>query len=68
MQFRSDSKPHGIFSSSSKGDENTFLGIDALSSTMTAVPSIEFMNELLIRFCSQEINPQLQAAAKSLTS
>ncbi|QQN65353.1 hypothetical protein JIR23_06105 [Bradyrhizobium diazoefficiens] len=67
LQFRNDTKPHGIFSSSLKGDENTFLGLATLSGTMTAVPSIEFMNELLIRFCWQEINPQLQTAAKLIS-
>ncbi|WP_155809685.1 hypothetical protein [Bradyrhizobium sp. URHA0013] len=68
LQFRTDSKPHGIFIASLKRDENTFLGIAALSSTMTAVlPSIELMNELLIRFCWHEINPQLQAAARLIS-
>lgn len=67
LQFRNDAKPQGIFSSSLKGDQNTFLGIATLGTMINTAPSIEIMNDLLIRFCWQEINPQLQAAAKLIS-
>jgi hypothetical protein len=67
LQFRSDSKPQGIFSSSLRGDQNTLLNIAGLGNTIVTVRNTELMNELLIRFCWQEINPQLQAAAKLIS-
>lgn len=67
LQFRSDNKPNGIFNSSLKGDENTFVGIGSLRNMVVSAPNVELMNELLIRFCWQEIDPQLQAASKMIT-
>jgi hypothetical protein len=67
LQFRSDTKPHGIFSSTLKQDENTHVGIGSLRNMVVAAPNVELMNELLIRFCWQEIDPQLQAASKMIT-
>jgi hypothetical protein len=67
LQFRSDAKPQGIFSSTLKGDDNTLLGIGSLRNMIIAAPNVELLNELLIRFCWQEIDPQLQAASKMIT-
>jgi hypothetical protein len=67
LQFRSDAKPQGIFSATLKGDENTLLGIGSLRNVIVTAPNLELMNELLIRFCWQEIDPQLQAASKMIT-
>ena len=67
LQFRSDAKPQGVFSSAIRGDENTFLAIANLRNTFISVRNPDLLNELLIRFCWQEINPQLQAAAKLIS-
>lgn len=67
LQFRSDQKPRGIFSSELKNDENTKHNVAALRNMMLAARNPELLNELLIRFCWQEIDPQLVAATKYIT-
>lgn len=67
LQFHSDAKPQGIFSSVVRGDENTFLALASIRNSLATVRSTELFNELLIRFCWQEINPQLQNASKIIS-
>lgn len=68
LQFRSAHKPKGIFVSElNVEDESTKLNIAALRVTAFAAKSSDVFNELLIRFCWQEIDPQLNAAAKLVT-
>ncbi|UHS55503.1 hypothetical protein [Agrobacterium vaccinii] len=68
LQFRSPQKPRGIFFSElNTEDESTKLNIAALRSTAFAAKTSDVFNELLIRFCWQEIDPQLDTAAKLVT-
>jgi hypothetical protein len=67
LQFRSDQRPRGIFSAELKNDENTKHNVAALRNMMLAAKNPELLNELLIRFCWQEIDPQLVAATKFIS-
>ncbi|WEK51825.1 MAG: hypothetical protein P0Y66_07570 [Candidatus Kaistia colombiensis] len=65
LQFRSAQKPRGIFTSElNSDDESTKLNIAVLRKTAFSAKNGEVFNEILIRFCWQEIAPQLEAAAK----
>jgi hypothetical protein len=68
LQFRSPNKPKGIFVSElNTEEETTKTNISVLRGTSFAAKSSDVFNELLIRFCWQEIDPQLNAAAKFVT-
>ncbi|RVD17816.1 MAG: hypothetical protein EOS73_09685 [Mesorhizobium sp.] len=69
LQFRSTLKPKGLFSAELKADtEPTRTNIALLRGATWAARSGELLNDLLIRFCWREIDPQLNAAAKFITS
>lgn len=68
LQFKSNSKPRGIFSSELKAlDEATKLNIVKLRNGALAGKSNEVFLDMLIRFCWQEIDPQLAIASKTIT-
>ncbi|WP_157038846.1 hypothetical protein [Rhodopseudomonas palustris] len=67
LQFRSDAKPLGIFNSTLKRDDNTNLAIASLRNMLLNGRNPLLMNDLLIRFCWQEINPQLQTASRMIS-
>ncbi|WP_376710949.1 hypothetical protein [Pseudochrobactrum lubricantis] len=68
LQFKTIQKPKGIFYSDMNVDtEPTKTNIALLRGMATSANSIELFNEMLIRFCWQEIDPQLNTAAKFVT-
>lgn len=67
LQFRSDSTPKGLFDSMLRNDENTKVNIATLRNAVLSSRNAELFNELLIRFCWQEIDPQLVKATKYIT-
>uniref|UniRef100_E6VQ20 Uncharacterized protein n=1 Tax=Rhodopseudomonas palustris (strain DX-1) TaxID=652103 RepID=E6VQ20_RHOPX len=67
LQFRSDTKPHGLFSSTLRTGDTTSAAVGSLRDMIVLDPTPDLMNELLIRFCWQELDPQLQAASKRIT-
>lgn len=67
LQFKSDSRPKGMFSSSMKDDENTRSNVAAIRNIMLKHRNPELFNELLIRICWQEIDPQLREITTFVT-
>lgn len=68
LQFKSNQKPRGVFQSEINVEgEPTKTNIALLRGMAASANSIELFNEMLIRFCWQEIDPQLNAAAKFVT-
>jgi len=67
LQFRSATKPKGLFSAELKTGEPTQTNIGLLRhAAWSARGNQELFNELLIRFCWREIGPQLEHAAKTI--
>ncbi|WP_158687006.1 hypothetical protein [Rhizobium leguminosarum] len=65
LQFKTPQKPRGIFRSELNAeDEGTRTNLTVLRNMNQSARSSELFNDLLIRFCWTEIDPQLKAAAK----
>ncbi|QDI82260.1 hypothetical protein E8E01_18415 [Methylorubrum populi] len=68
LQFQSDQRPKGIFTSALADDDNTRANIVYLRNLMSQARTPELFNEFLIRFCWQEIDPQLRRITRVISS
>ncbi|MGN6142120.1 MAG: hypothetical protein ACTHOP_00870 [Mesorhizobium sp.] len=69
LQFRTASKPRGLFKSEiNTSDETTMLNIFLLKSAVVGSRGHDLFYELIIRFCWREIDRQLISAAQTITS
>ncbi|TCQ16933.1 hypothetical protein [Rhizobium sp. PP-CC-3G-465] len=65
LQFRVQNKPKGIFKSDLNfDDDQTRNNLVALRKMIQNTKSIDLFDDLLMRFCWVEIDPQLKSAAK----
>lgn len=67
LQFYTEQRPRGIFKSTLADDENTRNNIGNLRNMVAKMRTPELFNELLIKFCWQEIDPQLRMITRAIS-
>ncbi|MFK4810359.1 hypothetical protein ACI3KW_09110 [Devosia sp. ZW T5_3] len=65
LQFRTDGKQQGILNARpNMDDQGTKANVNWLKNLVIATRSADLFNELLVRFCWLQIEPQLKSAAR----
>ncbi|MER8930701.1 hypothetical protein [Mesorhizobium sp. M0859] len=68
LQFKAQQRPHGWFSAEvTLEDPTTHANLISLRQLAVAGGSIDVFYDLMVRFCWQQIEPQLKTVAKNIT-